>query len=108
MTSKFKVGDRVYLYEGGGKRESPLYLGLRPRRPRTIVAILYDPLEERNFYCLGSNARGVFKGSAPSSGYVDYLFRSYQLHRQIGKRGRPRRQKRAYNRRGASMIPQGS
>lgn len=76
-SSKFLVGDRVRL-----NGRTPDYLGFTDydkSRPRTIIAIRYDPTMQCNFYTLGSNGKGNLRDGQPLEGFRLYEFRSYQL-----------------------------
>lgn len=75
--SKFLVGDTIRI-----NGRTPDYLGFteyEKSRPRTIIAIRYDPVRQCNLYLLGSNGKGKMKDGQPLEGYRLYEFRSYQL-----------------------------
>ena len=91
--AKFKVGDTIYL-----NGRTPGHVLLAPHRPRTIVAVEYNPEQQCSFYLLGSNGQGDSADGNPRDGYSTYWFRSYMLHpwHTTGRNGRPR-EKRAYH-----------
>jgi len=70
--SKFRVGDRIVL-----NGRTPAYIDLARHRPRTIIAVRYDPRKQCNFYRLGAGNTGA--DGNPLDGYTDYEFRSYML-----------------------------
>ena len=74
--SKFAVGERIVL-----NGRTPASIDLARHRPRTIVAVRYDPTKQCNYYLVGSNGRGNNdRNGNPLDGYTSYWFRSYMLH----------------------------
>ncbi len=82
QTAKFQLGDKVVMND-----RSPTWLMeqfARPKRFRTVVGIIYDPIRQCNFHMLGHKA-----GHPHDVG--GYGFRSYQLTLYSpGPLGRPR------------------
>ena len=72
--SKFRVNDRVVL-----NGRTPQYIDLARHRPRTVIAIHYDPVKQANYYRLGSNGKGEARDGQPLDGIQFYEFRSYML-----------------------------
>lgn len=79
--AKFNVGDKVILNGRTTKYAKRLF---GRNRARTITRVKYHPELQATVYYLGNNHRG---DSEPLSCIP---FRSYQLKKASGKRGRPR------------------